>query len=218
MYEFIKFILRVFFRIAFSVKVEGRENIPKDTPVLYVCNHRSNIDPPLVGSFARGSLALMAKEELFRNKFFGWLITKLGAFPVSRGKGDTAVIDTAVERLQERSLFMFPEGTRSKDGKVHKGHTGAALVAAKSGRQVLPCGIIFGPKLKFRSKIRVIYGKPIDTAEYVESSENPNPRQLVKLKNRYMDDIKGLVEEETMKLFEGWEPAKIEMKEEKSDE
>lgn len=197
MYYIAKFLVWIAFHIAFSLKFEGRGNIPKKTPVIYASNHRTNADPPLVGCGARGTYAFMAKEELFGNKLFAVLISSLGAFPVSRGKGDTAVLDTAVERLNKgKSLMIFPEGTRSKDGKVHRGHSGAAVIAARSGKQIIPVGIVFGEKLKFRTKIVVKYGEPIDPAEYVEISENPNPRQLVKLKNRYMSEIKNLVEGE----------------------
>ena len=195
MYYVIKFLVKLAFSIAYSLRFEGRENIPKGEAVIYTSNHRSNADPPLVGIGARGKYSFMAKEELFRNKLFAWLIRSLGAFPVARGKGDTKVIDTAVERLESgRSLMIFPEGTRSKDGKVHRGHTGAALIAAKADKRIIPVGIVFGEKLKFRTRITVKYGEPIDPKDYVEPSDEPNPRQLVKLKNRYMSDIKLLVE------------------------
>ncbi|MBR6996799.1 MAG: 1-acyl-sn-glycerol-3-phosphate acyltransferase [Ruminococcus sp.] len=198
MYYVIKVLVRLYFRIMYKLRYEGRDNIPKDTTVIYACNHRSYADPPLLGTGARGKYAFMAKEELFRNKLFAWLIRSLGAFPVARGKGDTGVIDTAVERLQNgRSLMIFPEGTRSKDGKVgKKGHTGAALIAARSGKPIIPVGICYGEKLKFRTPLTIKYGVPIDPAEYCEICDAPNPRQLVKLKNRYMADIKLLVEGE----------------------
>ena len=196
MYYIIKFLVRLYFRIMYKLRYEGRDNIPKDTTVIYACNHRSNADPPLLGTGGRGKFAFMAKEELFRNKFFAWLIRSLGAFPVARGKGDTGVIDTAVDRLNNgRSLMIFPEGTRSKDGKVaKKGHTGAALIAARSGKPIIPVGICYGEKLKFRTPLTVKFGAPIDPAEYCEICDAPNPRQLVKLKNRYMADIRFLVE------------------------
>ena len=196
-YAVAKFLVRVAMTIAFSLHFEGRENIPKDTAVIYASNHRTNADPPLVGCAVPGKHAFMAKEELFRNKFFGRLIRSLGAFPVSRGKGDTGVIDTAVEALDSGiSLMIFPEGTRSKDGKVHKGHSGAALISARSGKQIVPVGVVFGEKLKFRTKVTVIYGKPINPADYCEICDEPNPRQVVRLKNRYMADIKAIVEGE----------------------
>ncbi|WP_024861772.1 lysophospholipid acyltransferase family protein [Ruminococcus flavefaciens] len=213
MYYIVKFLVRLYFRIMYKLRYEGRDNIPKDTTVIYACNHRSYADPPLLGTGARGKFAFMAKEELFQNKLFAWLIRSLGAFPVARGKGDTGVIDTAVERLNNgRSLMIFPEGTRSKDGKVgKKGHTGAALISARSGKPIIPVGICYGEKLKFRTPLTVKYGNPIDPAEYCEICDAPNPRQLVKLKNRYMADIKFLVEGEQT-------AADDEKKEEASDE
>ena len=171
MYYLAKFLVRLYFSIMYKLRYEGKENIPKDTTVIYACNHRSNADPPLLGAGGRGKFAFMAKEELFRNKLFAWLIRSLGAFPVARGKGDTGVIDTAVERLgSNRSLMIFPEGTRSKDGKVGKGHTGAALIAARANKPIIPVGIVYGEKLKFRTPVTVKYGLPIDPAEYCEIS------------------------------------------------
>jgi len=195
MYYIAKFLVWIAFSVYYNLHFEGRENIPKGEAVIYASNHRSNADPPLVGIGARGKYAFMAKEELFRNKLFAWLIRILGAFPVARGKGDTGVIDTAVERLGSgRSLMIFPEGTRSKTGKVGRGHSGAALIAAKADKRVIPVGIVFGEKLKFRTRITVRYGEPIDPKEYIDDLSEPNPRQLVKLKNRYMAEIKKLVE------------------------
>lgn len=197
MFYICKWLVWIAMKIAFSVKLEGKENIPKDTNCIFTSNHRTNADPPLISCGLKGKHSFMAKEELFKNKLFGWLIRNLGAFPVSRGKGDTAVLDTAVERLENGcNLMIFPEGTRSKDGKVHRGHSGAAVIAARSGKPVIPVGIVFGEKLKFRTKITVKYGEPIIPADYVEVSDTPNPRQLVKLKKRYMADIKLLVEGE----------------------
>lgn len=196
-YAVVKAIVRFALSIAFNLHYEGRENIPKGTAVIYASNHRTNADPPLVGCATSGKHAFMAKEELFKNKLFGGLIRWLGAFPVSRGKGDTGVIDTAVNALNEgRSLMIFPEGTRSKDGKVHKGHSGVALIAGRSGNLIIPVGVVFGEKLKFRTKVTVRYGKPINPADYCEICDEPNPRQIVRLKNRCMADIKALVGEE----------------------
>lgn len=195
MYGFLKWLVRIAFSIAYSLHFEGRENIPKGEAVIYASNHRTNADPPLVGCAARGSLSFMAKEELFRNKLFAWLIRSLGAFPVSRGKGDTSAIDNSIDSLKNgRSLMIFPEGTRSKDGKVHRGHSGAALIAARSGAKIVPVGVCFGDRLKFRTRVTVKYGVPIDPADYTEICDEPDPRKLVKLKNKYMADIKYLVE------------------------
>jgi len=136
LYKFVKCIYYAFY----NVSVEGKENIPSDKGFIIASNHRSYADPPLVAVTSRCSkFAFVAKEELFKNPLFGWLIRKLGAFPVSRGKGDMSVITNAVEKLEEgRILVIFPEGTRSKDGKLGKGKTGVALIAAKSKAVVVP--------------------------------------------------------------------------------
>ena len=195
MYYVVKFLVRLYFRIMYSIRTEGKKNLPKDTAFLLACNHRSYADPPMVGCFAPGRQTFMAKEELFDKKLFAWLIRSLGAFPVSRGKGDTGAIDTAIDNLETgKNLMIFPEGTRSKDGKVGRGHTGAALISARSGKPIVPVGICYGEKLKFRTKVTLKFGEPIIPQDYVDSQEEPNPRQLVKLKKRYMDDIKDLVE------------------------
>lgn len=197
MYYICKVLVWIYMHIAYNLHYVGRKNIPQNTTVIYASNHRSYADPPLLGAGAKGKFAFMAKEELFRNKLFAWLIRSLGAFPVSRGKGDTSTIDTAVEKLNSgRSLMIFPEGTRSKDGKVGKGHTGAALIAARSGKPIIPVGIVYGEKLRFRTKLTVEFGEPIMPKDYAETCDSPNPRQLVKLKNRYMEEIKRLVEGE----------------------
>lgn len=196
MFAVVKALVRLYFYIMYSLKYEGKENIPKGRPVIYASNHRSYADPPLVGSGARGKLVFMAKEELFRNKLFAWLIKSLGAFPVARGKGDTTTLDTAVEKLKTKSLMIFPEGTRSKDGKVRRGHSGAALIAVRANVPIIPVGVVYGEKLKFRTKLRVVYGKPIDPADYCTISDTPNPRELVKLRDKYMTEIKSIVEGE----------------------
>lgn len=181
----------------YNVKVEGKENIPKQPGFIIASNHRSFADPPLVAVSASmmTRFAFVAKEELFRNKFFGWLIRKLGAFPVERGKGDMKVISDAVERLSEgKNLVIFPEGTRSKDGKLGKGKTGVALIAAKSQAVVVPTAVCYKGKLRFRKKITIKYGKPI-MPEEIAVGEGINPRELKAVKKRIMGDIEALLEE-----------------------
>ena len=115
------------FKIIFRLSFEGVENLPKEGGYVYASNHRSNADPILVTLKIRKRCAYMAKEELFKNPFLSLLIKAFGAFPVVRGKGDMAVIDQSVEKLKKgKNLVIFPEGTRSKDGKVGRGKTGVA--------------------------------------------------------------------------------------------
>lgn len=179
----------------YNVKVEGKENLPDKSGFIIASNHRSYADPPLIAVTAgRAKFSFVAKEELFRNPFFGWLIRRLGAFPVARGKGDLSVISESVEKIsQGRNLVIFPEGTRSKDGKVGRGKTGVALIAAKSGATVVPAGIVFEGKLRFRSKVTVKYGKPIKP-EKIQIGDERNPHELKAVKTKIMEEIKDLVE------------------------
>lgn len=194
MYAWVRYPVKWLYKIFYDFHIEGIENIPQDRPVVLASNHRSYADPVILTMPMRLPVSYMAKEELFRNKIFGWFIRKLGAFPVTRGAGDMSVIDDSINILRSgRNLVIFPEGTRSKDGKVGKGKTGVAMIAAKSGADVVPCGIIFeGEKLHFRSKLTLRFGKPIKAEEL--AVEGSSPRELKEVKKRIMGAITELVE------------------------
>lgn len=194
MNAFVRYATMGVYKLFYNFHIEGIENIPQDRALVMASNHRSYADPVILTMPMKKPVTYMAKEELFKNKLFGWFITKLGAFPVKRGTGDMQVIDDAVAILNSgRHLVIFPEGTRSKDGKVGKGKTGVAMIAAKSGADVLPCGIIFeGEKLHFRSKLTLRFGKVIPAAEI--AVEDSSPKALKEVKKRIMSEITELVE------------------------
>ncbi|MCM1329955.1 MAG: 1-acyl-sn-glycerol-3-phosphate acyltransferase [Ruminococcus sp.] len=194
MNAFVRYATMFVYKLFYNFHIEGTENIPQDKPLVMASNHRSYADPVILTMPMKLPVTYMAKEELFKNKLFGWFITKLGAFPVKRGDGDMKVIDDSVAILNSgRHLVIFPEGTRSKDGKVGRGKTGVALIAAKSGADVLPCGIVFqGEKLHFRSKLTLRFGKVIPAAEI--AVEDASPKALKEVKKRIMGEITKLVE------------------------
>lgn len=194
MYAWVRYPVKWLYKIFYDFHIEGIENIPQDRPVVLASNHRSYADPVILTMPMKLPVSYMAKEELFHNKLFGWFIRKLGAFPVTRGAGDMSVIDDSINILRSgRNLVIFPEGTRSKDGKVGKGKTGVAMIAAKSGADVVPCGIVFeGEKLHFRSKLTLKFGKPIKAGEL--AVEGSSPRELKEVKKRIMSAITELVE------------------------
>ena len=186
-------IVRLIMKIKYDLSYEGLENVPKDGGNIFASNHRSYADPILIAMGVRVPISYMAKEELLKqNVFFTWLIKTFGAFPVSRGAGDLGVIDTAVDKLEGgRNLVIFPEGTRSKDGKVGKGKTGVALIAAVAMTKVVPVGINFeGEKLKRRTKIVVRYGEPIDPNEIGISGTSTGDLKIIK--KEIMDSISKL--------------------------
>ena len=192
-YTVLRGIVKPLFKLYYNLSFEGLENIPKDGSNIFASNHRSYTDPVLIAMPTKVPCSFMAKEELFQqNVFFKLLITAFGAFPVTRGKGDTAAIDLSMEKLNMgRNLVIFPEGTRSKDGKVGKGKTGVALIAALAQVPVIPVGINFEGKLKFRKKIVVRFGKPISAEEL--NVKSANPRELKVLKTKIMEEIVKLV-------------------------
>ena len=193
-YTIFRRFITVIFRIIFNIKFEGTENLPDTGGIVYACNHRSNADPILVSLKIKKRCAYMAKEELFKNPVLGALIRFFGAFPVVRGKGEMDVIDESIKKLRSgKNLVIFPEGTRSKDGKVGRGKTGVALIAARSNADVIPVCVVYEGKLKFRKKIIIRYGKPISSNK-LHISQNPVPRELKQLKLTVMDAITELVE------------------------
>ena len=194
MNAFVRYTVMGIYKLFYNFKIEGWENVPEKEGVIIASNHRSYADPVILTMPMKRPVTYMAKEELFHNKIFGAFIRFLGAFPVKRGAGDMQVIDDCVDILESgRNVVIFPEGTRSKENKVGRGKTGVALIAAKSGADVLPMGIVFeGPKLHFRSKGTLKIGKLIKSEEL--DIGDGSPKQLKLIKKRIMDSITELVE------------------------
>lgn len=192
-YNVLRYIVIFLLKCWYNLKFEGTENVPRDGSNIFASNHRSMLDPVLVELQCRVPNSFMAKEELFqKNKAFVGLIKFWGAFPIARGKGDMDAIKLSFEKLEEgRNLLIFPEGTRSHDGKVGRGKTGVALIAAVAQCPVIPVGINFEGKLKFRKKIVVRFGKPIRPEQLKVTT--PGPKELKLLRTTIMDSITELV-------------------------
>ncbi|MFT8871121.1 MAG: lysophospholipid acyltransferase family protein [Sporolactobacillus sp.] len=157
-------IVASFFRLSFKLRIKGADFIPEDGPLLVCSNHRSLLDPPLIGMAMPRTLSYMAKEELFKVPLFGSLIRSLHAFPVKRGAGDRAAIRTALAILKDNhALLMFPEGTRNRSDTLKKAMSGVGFFALHSNAAVVPCAII--GNYKCRRPLTVVFGKPIDIAD-----------------------------------------------------
>lgn len=152
----------------FPVKVQNIENFPETGKVVICCNHLSLKDPIYLSIKPKRMIRYMAKSELFENKFVNWIITNMGAFPVERGKGDKESINRADAILQaDEALAIFIEGTRSKDGKLGRPRSGAAMLAYQNKAPVLPVCITTkdGKAPKLFQKAIVTYGKLIPFEE-----------------------------------------------------
>jgi 1-acyl-sn-glycerol-3-phosphate acyltransferase len=164
-------ICKPVFHILFSWKVAGKENIPLTGPLILIANHVNLFDPFfLLVSFPRW-INFMAKEELFRSPFLRPWLHWAGSLSISRrGKvsDKQEMLKSAREALEKGLILgMFPEGGRSRDGKLRKGKSGSAVIAAKTNVPILPVGIIGTDKIKGiswlckRPRIVVNVGKPL---------------------------------------------------------
>ncbi len=161
-YTFAKNVCYIIFRARYKVIAEGKENIPTDRGVIVVCNHKSVLDPIMVGTSLKVPLNFIAKEELFKNKFAGFILKNLGAIPISRGKADMSAINTAIKRVSNsENLLLFPEGTRSKTNELLKFKSGATFIASQTNADIVPAAIHYSKKSKFRPKVYIKFGELI---------------------------------------------------------
>jgi len=162
------FVLPIY-KFVFRGHLIGRENIPQKNSFIMVSNHGSLLDPPLLGHALGRNISFMAKAELFKIPFLGFIIKACGAYPVKRGIADKNTIKTACKKLSnDNSIGIFIDGTRQKNGRVNKPKQGAALLAFKNQKLLLPVAIVNSHRLiKFKfciplfSKIVIKVGKPV---------------------------------------------------------
>jgi 1-acyl-sn-glycerol-3-phosphate acyltransferase len=160
---------RIVTTVFFDLKTYGIYNVPKTGGVLLVSNHQSFLDPIILSSGLDRTLSYLAKAELFKNRFFGWLISSLNAFPVEQGAGDVSAVKEAIARLQEGHLLnIYPEGSRTLDGEMQPLEKGVALVIRRAKVPVVPVAITGsfkawprGTALPKSYPIRIMIGPPI---------------------------------------------------------
>jgi 1-acyl-sn-glycerol-3-phosphate acyltransferase len=172
LYGFVRVLVTPLLRVWLRLRVTGREHVPAEGAAILAPNHKSLADPFLVGlSVRKRHVRFMAKPELFRG-LLGWLLPRLGAFPVRRGESDAEAIETARVLLAEGELVVvFPEGTRVGDPEVlGSPHRGAGRLAIETGAPIVPTAIEgtshlwFGPVLKPR-RIQVSFLEPVRAAD-----------------------------------------------------
>ncbi|MEU3455970.1 lysophospholipid acyltransferase family protein [Micromonospora sp. NPDC006766] len=166
-------------RLAFRPTVEGLEHIPATGGAIFAGNHLSVADELLLGTVVPRHLAFWAKSDYFKGTgvkgaFSKFVLTGLGAIPVERGGGRAALsaFDAAIPVLKAGDLVaVYPEGTRSPDGRLYRGRTGAARLAVAAGVPIIPVGVTGTDKAQpigarvprpGRAKIGIRFGKPLD--------------------------------------------------------
>ena len=162
------FVLPIY-KFVFRGHLIGIENIPQKNAFIMVSNHGSLLDPPLLGHALGRNISFMAKAELFKIPLLGFIIKACGAYPVKRGIVDKNTIKTACKKLSnDNCIGIFIDGTRQKNGRVNRPKQGAALLAFKNQKLLLPVAIVNSHRLiRFKffiplfSKIVIKVGKPI---------------------------------------------------------
>lgn len=193
-YSFIKAVIYVLAKIFLRLEISGTENIPLNGPVVIASNHVSLLDPPIIGVATPRKIHFMAKQELFV-PVLGTIYRTLGAFPVRRGTADRNAIKYGIDLLlAEKVLAIFPEGTRSKNGKIGKAEPGALMMAGKARAVIVPTAVS-GTNLSSSGsiwpKVKVKFGKPI----YFLEDEPVTKEVIVRMTDELMTEIQALLDE-----------------------
>ena len=167
-------LLKPLLWLRFRPRVSGRSNVPASGPVLLVSNHQSGLDTILIPSFAPRRVQFLAKASLFKSPLGGWFFTGIGAVPVHRGatSAASAALESGRGVLESGSAFVvFPEGSRSRDGRLYQGRGGAAWLARATGATVIPVGLVGtdrsqrDPKTGRALRVSLTFGAPLNLTD-----------------------------------------------------
>jgi 1-acyl-sn-glycerol-3-phosphate acyltransferase len=178
-YRLLQRVLQLLAVLAYRVRHTGTLNIPAEGGVLVVCNHQSHFDPPFVGMGCPRRMNYLARDTLFRFAPFAWLIASVDAIPIDREGIGLSGIKESLRRLKRGEMVLiFPEGTRSRDGRIARFRPGFTALAVRSGAAILPVAIDGAfqawprwHKLPRLGTIRVHYGEPILPGEIAGRDE-----------------------------------------------
>ena len=187
-------------RLLWGLRLEGVENIPPTGAVLLTSNHVSQLDPPLVGSFVPREVGFAAKRELFGVPGLGRLIRALNAIPVDRSNLTRGTLRAFARWLgQEKVLIYFPEGTRSRDGRLRRPKVGVGMLLEHCPVTVVPariCGTDALLKNLFRrGRVRVVFGRPYTLPQEDGPGEEERREQYRRTADAVMDRIRELAPE-----------------------
>ena len=190
LYYIAVFFAKIYYKIIFFAKAEGKENIPESGGMILCANHQSFRDPIMIAAFSPKRLKFLGKAELFKNKLFACVLRSIGCVPVDRSGGDLKAMRTCIRILKENNpLMLFPEGTRSCI-HIDDVKPGALLFATKANVPIIPIGI---SRPKPFGKSKVVFGKPIYYTEYYD--KKISSEEYKKLTNELMYEIYNLVDE-----------------------
>lgn len=175
-------------RIYFRFEVRGAGNVPKTGPVLLVANHASNLDPPLLAAASPRLTHFLAKQEVFSIPFIGWFSRRIGhAHPINRERMDRTALRTCAEVLKnEEALAIFPEGTRTSDGKLQPAKPGVALIASAAAATIVPVYIDGsyealgrGKSFPRPHKIRITFGPAFKIEDAIPDASRSDRHKVI---------------------------------------
>ncbi len=186
LHAIVKGIYKMFALITYRPKIIGKENIPDYGAAIICPNHVHALDSTIIISNTKRRINTLAKEELFKNRFFRWIATLFGIYPVKINSKSMESVKISLKLLKNNELLMiFPEGTRNGLAKGVKPKDGAIKIAIKAKVPIIPVGII--GEFKPFKKVFIKFGKPIDFSKY--ESEINNKEVLENLTNNLMNEI-----------------------------
>jgi 1-acyl-sn-glycerol-3-phosphate acyltransferase len=177
LYWTIKAVLTPILRICIRIRVEGRQHVARRGPVILAANHRSFLDSLVIPLVVRRRVTFVAKAEYFDDPKTAWFFRGVGQIPIRRegGSASQRALASATDVLRAGRVFaIYPEGTRTRDGYLHRGHTGVARLAMQSGVAIVPIGLVGTDEVQpvdarlprlFRH-VSVRFGEPIEPARY----------------------------------------------------
>ena len=181
---------------AFGIRCFGRQNVPAQGGALLASNHQSFLDPMVVGLVLSREVHYMARDSLFRQPAFGWLIHSVNAFPVKRHTTDLGAVKESLRRLKAHQLLLlFGEGTRSHDGRIAPLQPGLVMIARKAKVPLIPI-VVDGTfeawprssKLCRLCTIRVMFGKPI-TVQQIAASPDKATSEIIYQRQKEMQNL-----------------------------
>ena len=183
-------ILTIPIRLYWRIRVSGREYLPARGGVILASNHQSGLDPVVVGGIVGRPIYWLAKIEYVVTPKVAWFFKSVGVIPVNRDAPEHVALERAAETIRSGKIFgIYPEGTRSPDGRIYRGYTGVARIAEMSGAPVVPVGVMNTlealPKGKILAKplkVEVRFGSPL----YFKMGTGEDPHEAHR---RFTDEV-----------------------------
>lgn len=211
-------VARPAMRVLFNSRVTGLENVPVEGPAIISANHRSFFDTPLLMATSPRPVTFLGKAEYMDKRTTRYLFPAFGMVPINRdaARASMAALTTAAALLDDGQLVgIYPEGTRSRDGDLHRGHTGVAHLALMTGAPIVPVGLIGTHEIQpigravprpFSGAVRVRFGEPIHADDYRAGGSRTRRRHMV---NDVMAAIAAMTDQERSDDFASEEPPLI---------